>query len=136
ARVRAELIAPCPPTDGAALYLIETDSISRIGSSMGTSSERASAAGMEVISVPGSTRKVSARQPPLLSLMRRSSSARSRMSPVFQTGLPRSGTSSRDITSRLPDLDFQPLLLAHATEELANLFRPHGQHLRPLRRRT
>ena len=29
--VRTELIAPCPPSDGAALFLIETDFISLIG---------------------------------------------------------------------------------------------------------
>jgi len=29
--VRADLIAPCPPTDGAAVLMIETDSISLIG---------------------------------------------------------------------------------------------------------
>jgi hypothetical protein len=29
--VRADLIAPCLPTDGAAVLLIETDSISLIG---------------------------------------------------------------------------------------------------------
>jgi hypothetical protein len=31
--VRTELIAPYPPSDGAALFLIETDSISLIGPS-------------------------------------------------------------------------------------------------------
>ena len=32
--VRTELIAPYPPSDGAALFLIETDSISLIGSNI------------------------------------------------------------------------------------------------------
>jgi hypothetical protein len=31
ARVRADPVVPCPVTDGAAVFLIETDSISKIG---------------------------------------------------------------------------------------------------------
>ncbi len=37
--MRTELIAPCPPSDGAALFLIETDSISLIGPNASQSAE-------------------------------------------------------------------------------------------------
>src|SRR5947208_16501373 len=99
---------------------------------MGRSRALAREAGITVISAPESTRKVSACQPPVLSVSRRSSSARSRMSPVVQRVLPRSGVSSRAMASRLPDLDRPALLGIQAPHEPADLLGADRQHFHSL----
>src|SRR4051794_8860675 len=102
-------------------------------SGKGRSKALAREAGIIDISVPESTRKLSACQPPELSLSRRSSSARSRMSPVFQRVLPRSGVSRRAMASRLPDLDLQALLGTQLAHEPADLVGADREHFHPLR---
>src|SRR4051794_23330681 len=99
---------------------------------MGRSRALAREADIIVISVPESTRKVSACQPPELSLSTRSSSARSRISPVVQRVLPNSGVSSRAMASRLPDLDRLALLGPQASHDPADLVGAYCQHFHPL----